>query len=82
MTTGILALLLNPFVQSQGQEQIDLVVGRRRLPSFSDMDQLPYITAICREIMRWKPVLPVGIYHASTEDDVYDGYFIPKGDFL
>lgn len=82
MTTGILALLLNPAVQYRGQEQIDIVVGRRRLPSFSDRDQLPYITAICREIMRWKLVLPLGVYHASTEDDVYDGYFIPKGNSL
>jgi hypothetical protein len=22
---------------------------------------------------------PVGVPHATTEDDVYDGYFIPKG---
>ncbi|KAF7357544.1 O-methylsterigmatocystin oxidoreductase [Mycena sanguinolenta] len=31
------------------------------------------------EVMRWRPATPLGVAHASTEDDVYDGYFIPKG---
>ena len=26
--------------------------------------------------------MPLGVPHASTEDDVYNGFFIPKGKFL
>ncbi len=28
---------------------------------------------------RWRPVVPLGIPHATTKADVYDGYDIPKG---
>ncbi len=28
---------------------------------------------------RWRPVLPLGIPHATTRADVYDVYNIPKG---
>ena len=28
---------------------------------------------------RWQTVLPIGIPHLLTEDDVYDGHFIPAG---
>lgn len=26
--------------------------------------------------------IPTGVPHASTEDDIYDGYFIPKGSYI
>lgn len=28
---------------------------------------------------RWRPVAPTGVAHAVTQDDYYEGYFIPKG---
>ncbi|KAF8868693.1 cytochrome P450, partial [Infundibulicybe gibba] len=28
------------------------------------------------------PVLPLGVPHTSTDDDVYKGYFIPKGSIV
>lgn len=27
---------------------------------------------------RWRPVAPMGVAHAVTQDDYYEGYFIPK----
>ncbi|KAL4064492.1 cytochrome P450 [Scleroderma citrinum] len=29
--------------------------------------------------MRWRPVFPLGLPHATTSSDIYDGYHIPKG---
>ena len=29
--------------------------------------------------IRWRPVAPTGFPHALTTDDMYDGYFLPKG---
>ena len=76
---AILALVLHPHVQVSGQAELDVVIGRDRLPNFSDRDQLPYVSAICREVLRWKNVTPLGVSHACLKDDVYEGMFIPRG---
>ncbi|KAF8660482.1 hypothetical protein AX16_001608 [Volvariella volvacea WC 439] len=73
------AMAKYPEVQARAQAEIDEVTGRNRLPSLKDQDRLPYVRALAREVLRWHSVLPLGIPHASTEDDIYNGYFIPKG---
>ncbi|OAX31517.1 cytochrome P450 [Rhizopogon vinicolor AM-OR11-026] len=72
-------MVLYPDVQRRAQAEIDLVIGRDQLPAFEDRASLPYIDAVLRETLRWEPVVPLGIPHATTSDDIYDGYFIPKG---
>jgi cytochrome P450 len=67
-----------PEVQRRAQEDIDRLVSNR-LPTFDDFDSLPYVRAIIKEIVRWGPVVPLGLPHAVLKDDVYEGYFIPKG---
>jgi cytochrome P450 len=74
-----LAMVLYPDVQKRAQAEIDSVIGRDRLPTFEDRASLPYIDAVLRETFRWQPVTPLGVPHATSSDDVYDGYFIPKG---
>lgn len=54
-------------------------VGPVHLPTFEDRYQLPYIEAIYRELLRWRPPLSMCVPHISTEDDYYKGYYIPKG---
>ncbi|KAA1476007.1 cytochrome P450 [Dentipellis sp. KUC8613] len=76
---AFLALVLNPHVQRRAQEEIDRVVGRDRLPTLNDRSILPYVGAVLRESMRWNNVTPMGIPHKASEDDVYEGHFIPKG---
>lgn len=70
-----------PNVQKKAQREIDNVVGRSRLPTYDDWDSLPYTEAIMREVFRWRPVLPLGIPHRVTSDDIYKGYLFPKGEF-
>ncbi|EIW83763.1 cytochrome P450 [Coniophora puteana RWD-64-598 SS2] len=74
-----LAMLRYPEVQKRAQAEIDSVVGRDRLPTFEDRETLPYVECIWRELLRWHPVVPLGIPHATSADDVYGGYYIPKG---
>ncbi|KZT39769.1 cytochrome P450 [Sistotremastrum suecicum HHB10207 ss-3] len=76
--TAFLALALNPEAQARAQAEIDSVVGRDRLPSFSDRGNLPFITACVKETFRWKPVLPIGVAHRVTKEDDYNGYRIPE----
>ncbi|KIJ19370.1 hypothetical protein PAXINDRAFT_7853 [Paxillus involutus ATCC 200175] len=37
------------------------------------------LEAMLREILRCRPVAPIGLAHATSEDDIYEGYYIPKG---
>jgi len=71
-------MALYPEVQKRAQTDIDQLVSNR-LPTFDDFDSLPYIRAIIKEVLRWGPVVPLGLPHSVLKDDVYEDYFIPKG---
>ena len=43
-------MTLHPDVQAKGQEELDRIIGRNRLPTFEDRSTLPYIEAIYREV--------------------------------
>ena len=79
MAWWTLAILAYPETQARAQAELDAVVGRTRLPTFADYPHLPYIRAMVKEALRWRPVDPVGLPHRSIEDDWYEGMFIPKG---
>ncbi|SRR6266702_4940964 len=79
MAWWTLAMLAYPETQARAQAELDAVVGRTRLPTFADYPHLPYIRAMVKEALRWRAVDPVGLPHRSTEDDWYEGMFIPKG---
>ncbi|KAI9433722.1 cytochrome P450 [Lactarius indigo] len=74
----ILAMLVYPNVQARAHAELDEVVGRARPPTFADVPFLPYIRAIVKETLRWSPVAPFGVPHASMTDGWYEGMFIPK----
>lgn len=76
--TFFLAMMIYPEVQKKAQEELDRVVGDR-LPMTADLKNLPYIEALVKEVHRWHPVGPLAIPHTVIEDDVYEGYRIPKG---
>lgn len=73
------AMITHPGVQRRAHAELDSVVGRSRVPIFSDAPSLPYIQAIVKEVLRWRPALGLSLPHSTTEDDWYDGMFIPKG---
>ncbi|KAL1941273.1 hypothetical protein VTO73DRAFT_7485 [Trametes versicolor] len=75
----LLAMLHHPDIQKKAQAEVDQVVGPSRMPEFADMEALPYVTALIKEVARWRPVAPTGFPHAVTQDDTYYGYHIPKG---
>ena len=41
-------------------EELDRVVGPDRLPTFDDEEKLPYIRAMVKETLRWRPVAVLG----------------------
>ena len=72
-------MLAYPEAQARAQAELDAVIGRTRLPTFADYPHLPYIRAMVKEILRWRPVAPIITPHRSVQDDWYEGMFIPKG---
>ncbi|KAI0050756.1 cytochrome P450 [Auriscalpium vulgare] len=77
-----LAMTIYPNVQRKAQAEIDTVVGGDRLPSFSDRGSLLYVDAVVSEVFRWGALAPLGLPHTSIEDDIHEGYFIPKGSVI
>ncbi|KAI0654156.1 cytochrome P450 [Cubamyces menziesii] len=73
-----LAMFVYPDVQRRAQEELDRVVGRDRLPTFQDQAKLPYVLKVMKESLRWRAMSPLGVPHATLEDDEFQGGYIPK----
>ncbi|KAH7013861.1 cytochrome P450 [Ilyonectria destructans] len=82
ISSFILAMILFPGVQKKAQEEIDNIIGVDRLPQVEDRDNLPYVSALVKETLRWLPVAPLGAAHATDEDINYGEFHIPKGSIL
>jgi cytochrome P450 len=72
-----LFITLNPEVQARAQEEIDRVTGGSRLPNLTDRDELPYVDALVKEVLRCANILPQGGERGLEVDDVYNGYLFP-----
>ncbi|KAF2643195.1 cytochrome P450 [Massarina eburnea CBS 473.64] len=81
MQTFCLAMVHYPQYLPMLQEELDCVCGDR-LPVAEDRPNLPFLRAVIRECLRWRPPVPTGIPHEVTQDDEYNGYFIPKGSVI
>lgn len=77
LNTFILAMVCYPEVQERAREELDRVLPPGRLPDFEDQDSLPYLSALVKEVLRWKPATPIAVPHYLTADDIYDGYHLP-----
>ncbi|KAF7373048.1 Cytochrome P450 [Mycena sanguinolenta] len=78
MGTFILAMLLNPEVKKKAQAEIDSVVGPGKLPDFADKPTLPYVSAIVKEVLRWRNVTPIAVPHYLAVDDEYQAIRDPE----
>ncbi|PWY94256.1 cytochrome P450 [Aspergillus sclerotioniger CBS 115572] len=67
-----------PEIQIKAQAELERVVGRERLPTIEDQDNLPYCRAIIKEVERLYNPLWLGTPHSTSEDFVYRGQLIPK----
>ncbi|KAJ6560597.1 cytochrome P450 [Mycena vulgaris] len=82
--TFILAMLANPAAQKTAQAEIDTVTGGnlKRLPAFEDEAALPYLSALVKEVLRWKNVTPFAVPRLLATDDEYHGYRLPAGSIV
>ena len=72
-------MALFPDTQRRARKEIDSIVGSERLIDYDDRGSLPYVEALYREVLRWRPVAPLSLDHSSLSEDIYKGYYIPNG---
>ena len=69
----VVAVLLRPEVQTMAQKELDAVTRGERLPTFEDRSKLPFVGAICKEVVRWKPVVPLSeLLPSNSQRKRYD----------
>lgn len=71
-------MLLNPAILRRAQAEMDEVVGRNRRLEESDIPNLPYLRAICKESFRKHPSTPLNLPRVAAQACEVDGYYIPK----
>ncbi|KAF8549251.1 cytochrome P450 [Imleria badia] len=81
ITNMIMAAACYPEAQKRVQEELDMVIGkdRSKLPTWEDSESLPQVHAYVLEVLRWRPVTPIGFAHRATQDIVWRGQWIPAG---
>ncbi|KAL1941278.1 hypothetical protein VTO73DRAFT_7490 [Trametes versicolor] len=78
LSVFFMAMVLNPSTQLRAQEEIDRVLDKDSLPSFSDRASLPFVECIISEVLRWRPPVPFA-WRCVRAEDHYRGYTIPAG---
>ncbi|CAG7852693.1 SubName: Full=Uncharacterized protein {ECO:0000313/EMBL:CCA71478.1} [Serendipita indica DSM 11827] len=64
------------------QEEMDQVLGRGTIPTIEDIPKLKIFNAVFKESLRWIPAAPIGLPHVSSKEDVWNGYYIPRGSIV
>lgn len=79
ITHFLYAMALHPDWQKKVHNELDALIGDGRAPSFSEIEGLNYFNATWKESIRWKVVAPLVIPHATSEPDIWNGFYIPEG---
>lgn len=70
-------LLRNPEVMQRAQAELDSVIGTDRVVCEADLENLPYLDAVVKEVLRVQPGAPIGVNHESREPTCVAGYHLP-----
>ncbi|XP_061349293.1 isoleucine N-monooxygenase 2-like [Gastrolobium bilobum] len=76
---GLAEMINQPELLRKATEELDNVVGKKRIVQESDFPKLNYIKACAREAFRLHPIVDFNIPHVSMADTVVANFFIPKG---
>ncbi|KAF8607576.1 cytochrome P450 [Ceratobasidium sp. AG-I] len=78
LLTCIMTLVQHPESQRRAQTEIDRISDEATLPRWQDQQSYPFVRAVIKEVLRWRPTSPIGIPHRLEQDDHYNGFFLPK----
>lgn len=74
---GVAQLIANPPVQNKLYEEIKTTVGDRKVDE-KDVDNMPYLQAVVKELLRKHPPTYFSLTHAVTQPTTLGGYDIPS----
>ena len=79
LNTFVMAALCHPGEFKKLRNEANRVCGEaQRLPNLDDMSDMPYTCAVLKEVLRWRPVMPLIPQHRLTEDLEFEGFTFPK----
>lgn len=70
MMSFVLAMVLFPAWLKNLQDEIDKVCGDR-IPEMRDMEKLPILRAVVKEVVRWRPPVPTGLCSCACLPEYY-----------
>ncbi|KAG1866923.1 cytochrome P450 [Suillus subluteus] len=73
ITTAIMAVACHPLAQAKMHEELDMIAGSDRAPTFKDLSSLPQLHAFILEALRWRPVIPTGFPQCATRVIIWVG---------
>ncbi|TVY78269.1 Cytochrome P450 monooxygenase atE [Lachnellula suecica] len=80
LNTFVMASIHCPSKFQKCRQEIDIVCGSNanRLPGVEDISSMPYLCAFIKEVLRWRPIVPLVPPHQLTEELEYGGFVFPK----
>ncbi|KAF9781439.1 cytochrome P450 [Fusarium proliferatum] len=75
---GLMIFAKYPALQQRARNEVIEVLGDAP-PKATDLTKLKYLEAFYNEIHRWRPVAPQAAAHSPSQDNIFEGYHIPKG---
>lgn len=80
MNAWVMACLAHPDKMEQARREIESVCGdAHRLPKLDDLQQLPYMCAVVKEVLRWRPTVPLMPQRVLMENLEFESYQFPAG---
>ncbi|KAI3468886.1 hypothetical protein Pfo_025549 [Paulownia fortunei] len=75
-----LAEMMNkPEILKKVQQELETVVGKDNIVEETDINKLPYLYTVMKEVLRLHPALPLLVPHCPSTTSNLAGYTIPKG---
>lgn len=71
-------LLRHPSIMAKARAELAEVVGRGKEVQESDINRLPFLQAVVKEIFRLHPPAPLLLPHKAENDVELSGYTVPK----
>lgn len=75
---GMAEIIRKPEVHKRLVTELDQVIGQKRFFEESDIDNLPYLQAVVKEVFRLHPSVPLIIPRRTNEECEVAGYHLPK----